>query len=71
VDGGMLEACIAAVGPARLLWGADITLCTGWAKLRFLEHLLPAGELERVRCGNARDIFPAASFERSTGNGQR
>jgi predicted TIM-barrel fold metal-dependent hydrolase len=71
VDGGMLEACIAAVGPARLLWGADITLCTGWAKLRFLEHLLPAGELERVRCGNARDIFPAASFERSTVNGQR
>lgn len=63
VDGGMLEACIAAVGTARLLWGADVTLCTGWAKLRCLEHLLPAPELERVMAGNARDIFPSGSFE--------
>jgi len=62
VDGGMLEACLAAVGPTRLLWGADVTLCTGWAKLRYLEHLLPADQLERVRSGNAREIFPAGSF---------
>lgn len=62
VDGGMLEACLAAVGPTRLLWGADITLCTGWAKLRYLEHLLPADQLERVRSGNALQIFPAGSF---------
>jgi predicted TIM-barrel fold metal-dependent hydrolase len=62
VDGGMLEACIAAVGPTRLLWGADITLCTGWAKLRYLEHLLPADQLERVRWKNAAEIFPPGAF---------
>jgi hypothetical protein len=62
VDGGMLEACLAAVGPSRLLWGADITLCTGWAKLRYLEHLLPADQLERVTSGNALEIFPAGAF---------
>src|SRR5206468_1184770 len=31
VDAGMLEACLAAVGVARLLWGTDITMDTGWA----------------------------------------
>ena len=62
VDGGMLEACLAAVGADRMLWGADITLCTGWAKLRYLEHLLTADQLDRVRSGNAEDIFPAGSF---------
>ena len=25
----------------RLLWGCDLTIETGWAKLRYLEHLLP------------------------------
>lgn len=58
VDGGMLEACVDAVGPNRLLWGADITLCTGWAKLRYLTHLLPARELEMVTWRNAATIFP-------------
>ena len=33
VDGGMLEACIEAVGVQRLLWGCDLTIETGWAKL--------------------------------------
>src|SRR6266540_158865 len=41
VDGGMLEACLDAVGVERLLWGCDLTIETGWAKLRYLEHLLP------------------------------
>ena len=62
VDGGMLEACIAAVGVERLLWGCDLTIETGWAKLRYLEHLLPAGELELVRWGNAARIFPSGAF---------
>jgi uncharacterized protein len=62
VDGGMLEGCLAAVGPERLLWGADITLCTGWAKLRRLERLLAPDELERVRSGNAARIFPRGAF---------
>jgi predicted TIM-barrel fold metal-dependent hydrolase len=63
VDGGMLEACLAAVGVRRLLWGADITLDTGWAKLRYLAHLLPPGELELVAWRNAAGIFPPRSFE--------
>jgi predicted TIM-barrel fold metal-dependent hydrolase len=62
VDGGMLEACIAAVGPERLLWGCDLTIDTGWAKLRYLEHLLPAAALELVKWGNAARIFPPSAF---------
>ena len=62
VDGGMLEACLETVGAGRLLWGADITLCTGWAKLRYLETLLPAAELELVRWKNAAGIFPKDCF---------
>jgi predicted TIM-barrel fold metal-dependent hydrolase len=62
VDGGMLEACIEAVGVERLLWGCDLTIETGWAKLRYLAHLLTPPELERVRWRNAAAIFPAGAF---------
>ena len=62
VDGGMLEACVAAVGTERLLWGCDLTIDTGWAKLRYLERALPAADLELIRAGNARRIFPEGSF---------
>ena len=63
VDGGMLEACIDAVGVTRLLWGADITLDTGWAKLRYLNHLLRPAELEQVGWRNAASIFPRGGFD--------
>ncbi len=62
VDGGMLEACLDAVGVERLLWGCDLTIETGWAKLRYLEQLLPAEELEMVRWRNAARIFPRGAF---------
>jgi predicted TIM-barrel fold metal-dependent hydrolase len=62
VDGGMLEACLQAVGAERLLWGCDLTIETGWAKLRYLERLLPADELELVRYANAARIFPRGAF---------
>jgi predicted TIM-barrel fold metal-dependent hydrolase len=62
VDGGMLEACLEAVGIERLLWGCDLTIETGWAKLRYLEHLLPPAELERVRWRNAAGIFPPGAL---------
>ena len=62
VDHGMLEACLATVGAARLLWGCDITICTGWAKLRYLERLLSLDDIERVRWRNAMSIFPPGSF---------
>jgi predicted TIM-barrel fold metal-dependent hydrolase len=62
VDGGMLEACLDAVGVERLLWGCDLTIETGWAKLRHLETLLAAEELEMVRWRNAARIFPRGAF---------
>lgn len=62
VDGGMLEACLKAVGAARLVWGTDLTMDTGLAKLRYLEHLLDAGAMELVRWRTAVTIFPADSF---------
>lgn len=62
VDGGMLEACLDAVGVERLLWGTDLTMDTAWAKLRYLERLLPATELELVAWKNAARIFPRGAF---------
>jgi predicted TIM-barrel fold metal-dependent hydrolase len=62
-DRGMLDDALLAVGPRRLLWGADITLCTGLAKLWSLEVIgLPAGELADIRWRNAIRIFPARAF---------
>jgi predicted TIM-barrel fold metal-dependent hydrolase len=62
VDGGMLESCVEAVGVGRLLWGCDVTIDTGWAKLRYLEHLLSASDLELVKWRNAARIFPRTAF---------
>jgi predicted TIM-barrel fold metal-dependent hydrolase len=62
VDGGMLDAALSTVGAERLLWGADVTLCTGLAKLRYLERLLPAPAYHLVRSGNAERLFPRGAF---------
>jgi predicted TIM-barrel fold metal-dependent hydrolase len=62
LDGGMLEECIDIVGVQRLLWGCDLTMETGWAKLRHLEQLLAPPQLELVRWGNAVRIFPSGAF---------
>jgi predicted TIM-barrel fold metal-dependent hydrolase len=62
VDGGLLEACIENVGINRLLWGSDITMDTGWAKLRYLETLLSADDMALVRWKNAARIFPPGAF---------
>ncbi len=62
VDGGMLEACLAAAGVERLLWGCDLTIDTGWAKLRYLEQLLAPADLELIRWRNAARIFPPGAF---------
>jgi len=62
VDGGMLDAALRAAGAERLVWGADVTLCTGLAKLRYLQRLLPAPDFALVAGGNACRIFPAGSF---------
>jgi predicted TIM-barrel fold metal-dependent hydrolase len=62
VDGGMLEACLEAVGVERLVWGCDVTLDTGWAKLRYLRCLLPPNQVEAVAWRNAARIFPPNAF---------
>ena len=58
VDRGMLDHAYAAVGAQRLLWGADITLCTGLAKLWALEVIgLTSDEMADVKWRNASRIF--------------
>lgn len=59
VDRGMLDLAYASVGASRLLWGCDITMETGLAKLRALETVgLNEDELAEVRWRNAARIFP-------------
>ncbi len=63
IDRGMLDDALAAVGARRLLWACDVTICTGLAKLRALEHVgLDADGLADVRWRNAVRLFPAGSF---------
>jgi predicted TIM-barrel fold metal-dependent hydrolase len=65
VDRGMLDDAIRALGSSRLLWGSDITMCTGLAKLRALETtgLLTPDELRDIRWRNAARIFRAGAFD--------
>ncbi len=64
-DRGMLDDAYEAVGAKRLLWGADLTLCTGLAKLWALEAVgLNDDELADVRHRNAVRIFPRGAFPR-------
>lgn len=63
VDRGMLDEALKALGPARLLWGSDLTMCTGLAKLRALDVIGVTGEdLENIRWKNAARIFPKGAF---------
>ncbi|MBC7791361.1 MAG: amidohydrolase [Anaerolineae bacterium] len=60
VDRGMLDDAYHAVGAARLIWGSDITMETGLAKLRALAIVgLTAEEMGAVTWRNAERIFPA------------
>ncbi len=64
VDRGMLDDALSNVGAERLLWGADLTLCTGLAKLWALEVIgLSDNDLENIRWRNAVRIFPAGAFD--------
>jgi uncharacterized protein len=65
VDRGMLDSAVAALGAQRLLWGCDLTMCTGLAKLRALDALgLTAADVRDIRWRNAARIFPSGSFPR-------
>jgi predicted TIM-barrel fold metal-dependent hydrolase len=63
VDRGMLDGALAAVGARRLLWGCDITIETGLAKLRALEVIgLDDAEMRAVRWENAARIFSSGAL---------
>jgi predicted TIM-barrel fold metal-dependent hydrolase len=64
VDRGMLDDAIAHLGARRLLWGSDVTMETGLAKLRALETtgLCSVDDLRDIRWRNAARIFPAGAF---------
>lgn len=65
VDRGMLDSALEWLGPQRLLWGSDLTMCTGLAKLRALEVIgLNTADLEDLRWRNAARIFPPYAFPR-------
>lgn len=63
VDRGMLDDAIAAIGAQRLLWGSDLTMETGLAKLRALENtgLVSAEDIQDIRWRNASRVFRLAA----------
>ena len=63
VDRGMLDLALDAVGPDRMLFGTDLTMETGLAKLRALEVIgLDAAAMSAIRWRNAARIFPPGAF---------
>ena len=64
IDRGMIDEALHWVGAARLLWAADLTLCTGLTKLRALQYTgASALEIESMRWRNAIRIFPPGAFD--------
>jgi len=59
VDRGMLDEAVAALGSQRLLWGSDLTMETGLAKLRALEQtgLSSEDDVRDIRWRNAERVF--------------
>jgi uncharacterized protein len=65
VDRGMLDSAVAMLGAGRLLWGCDLTMETGLAKLRALDAVgLDAAAVADIRWRNAARLFPSGSFPR-------
>lgn len=63
VDRGMLDGALEAVGAKRILWGSDLTMETGLAKLRALIHTgASSDDLADIRWRNAARIFPPGAF---------
>jgi predicted TIM-barrel fold metal-dependent hydrolase len=65
VDRGMLDNAIVTLGAQRLLWGSDLTMETGFAKLRALEMtgLVSPNDIQDIRWRNAARIFKGGSFK--------
>lgn len=67
VDRGMLDGAIEALTAQRLLFGTDLTMETGLAKLRALEvtGLCTADDIDDIRWRNAARIFGPRAFGQS------
>jgi uncharacterized protein len=63
IDRGMLDAAMAWLGARRVLWAADLTLCTGLTKLWAIEQIgLDAEAVSDIRWRNAERCFPSGVF---------
>lgn len=63
IDRGMMDATIEAFGVRRVMWAADLTLCTGLTKAWALEAIgLEAEDVAAIRWRNAVRWFPRARF---------
>ena len=63
IDRGMIDEALRWVGARRLLWAADLTLCTGLTKLRALPYTGASdNDLADMCWRNAVRIFPAGAF---------
>jgi len=63
IDRGMIDEALRWVGARRLLWGADLTLCTALTKLRALPYTgASKDDLADMCWRNAVRIFPAGAF---------
>ncbi len=69
IDRGMLDAALGGVGARRLLWAADLTLCTALTKWRALAHTgADAEALADIAWRNAVRLFPAGTFDAVLGD---
>lgn len=67
IDRGMIDEALRFVGASRLLWAADLTLCTGLTKLLALEHTgASTSDIANMRWQNAVRIFPPDTFAHLT-----
>ena len=63
IDRGMIDESVRALGSDRILWAADLTLCTGLTKAWALEAAgLSAEQRADIRWRNAVRLFPRAAF---------
>ena len=63
IDRGMIDDALRWVGARRLLWAADLTLCTGLTKLRALPYTgASADDLADMCWRNAVRLFPEGAF---------
>jgi predicted TIM-barrel fold metal-dependent hydrolase len=61
IDRGMMDITIEALGDARVMWAADLTLCTGLTKAWALDAIgLPDEALQNIRWRNAVRFYSRA-----------